>query len=77
MQRADRVRINAAGIVVPDGEILSPHGQRAGLITAAYKAGIGDEEIRAHSRHKDIRSMRGYVRRSRLDKPDMTKAIGL
>jgi integrase len=67
----------AAGIVVPDGEILSPHGLRAGLITAAYKAGIGDEEIRAHLRHKDIRSMRGYVRRARLDKPDMTKAIGL
>jgi hypothetical protein len=50
---------------------------RSGCITEAYRSGAGDEEIAAHSRHSTLVGMRGYVRRNRLDRVDMSKAVGL
>jgi hypothetical protein len=38
----------------------------AGFITEAYKAGARDEAIIAYSRHNDIRTIRGYIRRAKL-----------
>lgn len=47
-------------------EHISPHGMRAGFITEAYAAGVRDEDIMAHTRHKSRDVMRRYVRRSAL-----------
>ena len=46
-------------------ERLFAHGLWAGFITEAYKAGARNEAIMQHSRHRDIRTMRGYVRRAK------------
>jgi hypothetical protein len=37
---------------------LSPHALRVGFIT---EAGVRDEDIMRHIRHRDLRTMRGYV----------------
>lgn len=64
-------RAKQAGISVPSGERLSPHGLRAGFVTEAFQANARDEQIMAHTRHRDLRTMRRYVRRSRreIDSP--------
>ena len=56
----------AAGLVAGAGERLSPHGLRAGFITEAYLAGARDEPIMEHTRHRDLKTMRGYIRRAKL-----------
>ena len=58
-------------------ERLSPHGLRAGFVTEAYKAGARDEEIMAHTRHRDLRTMRSYVRRAKLDTESPARLLGL
>jgi integrase len=67
----------AAGVTGTHDEPISPHGLRAGFITQAYKAGARDESIMAHTRHKDLRTMRGYVRRARLVEDSPAKKLGL
>ncbi len=47
-------------------EHISPHGMRAGFITEAYAAGVRDEDIMGHTRHKSRDVMRRYIRRSAL-----------
>jgi hypothetical protein len=37
---------------------------RVGFITAAYNKGVRDEDIMRHTRHRDLRTMRGYVQRA-------------
>jgi hypothetical protein len=49
-----------------DGEPLSAHALRVGFITEAYAAGVRDEDIMRHTRHRDLRTMRGYVQRAGL-----------
>lgn len=66
-----------AGLKVPSTERLSAHGLRAGFVTEAYKAGARDEEIMAHTRHRDLRTMRGYVRRAALLDASPVKLLGL
>ena len=58
-------------------ERLSAHGLRAGFITEAYKAGGHDEAIMEHSRHKDVRTMRGHIRRAKLVSEIPAKLVGL
>jgi integrase len=58
-------------------ERLSAQGLRAGFITEAYKAGARDEAIMAHSRHKDVRTMRAYVRRAKLVAESPAGLVGL
>jgi hypothetical protein len=41
---------------------LSAHALRVGFITEAYVKGARDEDIMRHTRHRDLRTMRGYVR---------------
>ena len=70
-------RLALAGIKAAGRERLSLHGLRAGFITEAYKAGARDEAIMEHSRHRDIRTMRGYVRRAKLLSESPVKKLGL
>jgi integrase len=72
-----RKRAGAAGIEAPSGERLSPHGLRAGFITQAYINGARDEQIMDHTRQKDLRTMRGYVRRAKLVTESPAKLLGL
>ena len=58
-------------------ERLSPHGLRAGFITEAYRQGARNEEIMEHTRHRDLRTMRGYVRRAKLVTDSATKLLDL
>ena len=72
-----RKRAAAAMLTLPAGDRLSPHGLRAGFVTTAYKAGVPDEAIMAHTRHKDLRTMRGYVRRAVLVSESPARKLGL
>ena len=45
---------------------MSPHALRVGFITEAYGKGVRDEDIMRHTRHRDLRTMRGYVQRAGL-----------
>jgi len=47
-------------------ERLSAHALRVGFITEAYAQGVRDEDIMHHTRHRDLRTMRGYVQRAGL-----------
>lgn len=60
-----------------ENERLSPHGLRAGFVTQAYQAGARDEQIMAHTRHRDLKTMRGYVRRARLLADSPAGLLGL
>jgi integrase len=66
-------RAKLAGIKIPGGERLSPHGLRAGFITQAYINGARDEQIMDHTRQK----MRGYVRRAKLVSDSPARLLGL
>ena len=59
-------RIGLAGITVEGFERLSAHALRVGFITEAYGKGVRDEDIMRHTRHRDLRTMRGYVQRAGL-----------
>ncbi len=72
-----RSRAARAGLEVGTLERLSPHGLRAGFITEAYNAGVRDELIMDHARHRDLKTMRGYVRRAKLVGESPAKALGL
>jgi integrase len=70
-------RAAAARIAVDGGERLSPHGLRAGFVTEAYMAGARDEQVMDHTRHRDLKTMRGYVRRAKLVTDSATKLLDL
>jgi integrase len=59
-------RVGLAGITVDGFGRLSAHALRVGFITAAYEKGARDEDIMRHTRHRDPRTMRGYVQRAGL-----------
>ena len=59
-------RSRMAGIEIEEAERLSPHALRVGFITEAYGKGVRDEDIMRHTRHRDLRTMRGYVQRAGL-----------
>ncbi len=67
----------AAGMVGTPLEPISPHGLRAGFITTAYGNGVSDERIMEHTRQKSLETMRGYVRRARLDRDSPAGNVGL
>ena len=66
-----------AGISGTAREPVSPHGLRAGCITQAYQAGLRDEDIMAHTRHRALATMRRYVRRARLLDDSPARKLGL
>jgi integrase len=59
-------RIGMAGLSIDGFDRLSAHALRVGFITEAYDKGVRDEDIMRHTRHRDLRTMRGYVRRAGL-----------
>jgi integrase len=59
-------RVALAGLTVDGFARLSAHALRVGFITAAYDQGVRDEDIMRHTRHRDLRTMRGYVQRAGL-----------
>ncbi len=59
-------RAGLAGLELDGVERLSAHALRVGFITEAYDKGVRDEDIMRHTRHKDLRTMRGYVQRAGL-----------
>lgn len=70
-------RASQAGIANNWAEPISPHGLRAGFVTAAYRNGVPDEEIMGHTRHRSLASMRIYVRRSKLGGAGPSSKVGL
>lgn len=70
-------RVEQAGIEGTALEPVSPHSLRAGMVTQAFKAGLSDEAIMAHSRHRDLRTMRRYVRRAKLLEDSPAKRLDL
>jgi integrase len=50
-------RAEQAGVVGTHLEPVSPHGLRAGFVTQATRAGLPDEAIMAHTRHKDAKTV--------------------
>ena len=72
LRRAEQAGIEGTALAP-----ISPHGLRAGFVTQAYKAGLRDEEIMQHSRHRDLRTMRRYVRRARLLEDSPAKRLEL
>jgi integrase len=70
-------RAAEAGLVAGPRERISAHGFRAGFITEAYRRGSRDEEIMGHSRHRDLKTMRGYVRRAKLSDAHPGHNMGL
>ena len=77
LRRALKRLADRAGIQGTQLEPISPHGLRAGFITEAYRQGLGDEEIMAHSRHKHLGTMRRYVRRAKLVTGSAAGKVGL
>jgi len=64
VRRILAARVAMAGLAVESFDRLSAHALRAGFITEAYGKGVRDEDIMRHTRHRDVRTMRGYVRRA-------------
>ena len=57
-------RVGLAGLTIDGFDRLSAHALRVGFITEAYSKGVWDEDIMLHTRHRDLRTMRGYVQRA-------------
>ena len=70
-------RAGLAGVEVDGFERLSAHALRVGFITEAYDKGVRDEDIMRHTRHRDLRTMRGYVQRAGLVAESPAGKIGL
>jgi integrase len=70
-------RAELAGVKGSRMEPISPHGLRAGFVTAAYRNNVPDEEIMGHSRHRSLTVMRSYVRRAKLSNASPAGKVGL
>lgn len=70
-------RAEMAKLTVHPSERLSPHGLRAGMITEAYLTAAPDEQVAAHTRHADLKTMRGYRRRARVTNDNPARLLKL
>ena len=70
-------RAELAGVVLDGHEQLNAHALRVGFITEAYANGVRDEDIMRHTRHRDLHTMHGYVRRAGLISDRPAKRLGL
>ena len=66
VRRILAARVRMAGLESEGFDRLSAHALRVGFITEAYGKGVRDEDIMRHTRHRDLRTMRGYVQRAGL-----------
>lgn len=58
-------RAALAGIKGTLAEPVSPHGLR-GVCDDGLPQRVADEEIKGHTRHRSLTTMRSYVRRAKL-----------
>jgi len=75
-----QILLKRAALAGLTGSVMQPitaHGLRAGFVTAAYRNGVPDEEIMEHTRHRNLTTMRGYVRRAKLGSKSASAKIGL
>jgi integrase len=70
-------RVKMAGLTADNPGRLSAHALRVGFVTEAYDKGVRDEDIMRHTRHRDLRTMRGYVRRAGLVDESPAGRLGL
>jgi integrase len=70
-------RIGLAGLTIEGFDRLSAHALRVGFITEAYGKGVRDEDIMRHTRHRDLRTMRGYIQRAGLVSESPAGMLGL
>lgn len=70
-------RAGKAGLPVEGASRLTAHGLRAGFITEAYDRGLRDRDIMGHSRHRDVKTMHGYVRLARILTDSPAGQVGL
>jgi len=70
-------RLAMAGIEADGFGRMSAHALRVGFITEAYGKGVRDDDIMRHTRHRDLRTMRGYVQRAGLVDESPAGAIDL
>ena len=70
-------RVGMAGLSIDGFDRMSAHALRVGFITEAYGHGVRDEDIMRHTRHRDLRTMRGYVQRAGLVTESPAGAIDL
>ena len=72
--RVVKARAEAAGL---DARAYSGHSLRAGFATQAARAGVPERVIMRHTRHKDVVTLREYIREGGLFNENPTDALGL
>lgn len=70
-------RASQAGLEGTQAESISSHGLRAGFVTTAYDAGVPDEVIMGQTRHRDIATVRKYIRRAGISGSAVSGKLGL
>jgi integrase len=58
-------------------EPVTPHGLRTDFVMQSYLAGVRDEEIMEHTRHRHLATMRRYIRRVKLTRDTATARLDL
>lgn len=56
---------------------VAGHSLRAGFITAAAQAGVPEWAIMQHTGHKQVSTLRGYIRRGEMFATSPVKGVGL
>jgi len=72
--RVVKARAEAAGL---DPRAYSGHSLRAGFATQAARAGVPERVIMRHTRHKDVMTLREYIREGGLFNENPTDRLGL
>ena len=67
----------SATLIGMDTADLSGHSLRAGLVTSAAQAGDNERVIMAQTGHKDVRTVRRYIREGSLFRENAAGMVGL
>ena len=67
----------AAELIGLDATDLSGYSLRAGLVTTAAQAGVSERVILAQTGHKDVRTVRRYIREGSLFRENAAGMVGL
>ena len=69
-----KARCAAIGL---DPETFAGHSLRSGFLTSAAEGGAEERDIMAHSRHRDVKTARGYIQRGALWRNHAGDRLGL
>ncbi len=61
----------------PSAPTYSAHSLRAGFVTSAAKAGVPEWIIQRQTRHKDLATLRGYIRAGDVLTENAARSLGL